>query len=520
MKLTSKTIEYSVPTVDDLPTTEVEENQTIVVTDEDRGGVFIARDSGEPNDGTIFNGGSLNWHRQYDRAVNVRWFGAVGDGVADDTASINLALSSLGEKTLLFPEGVYITNGYHNIVGKRIEGENTKAIIKLSGSNTYDVLMKNNPNNLSEAGTWGSGGSDIHLKNISLQGNWDGSTGQTTITPVSGNGNGITGILKADYSIDNNKAVLQLISSTRVFMDNVSISFGYGHNMIFYRGGYSYIKKCSFTTTRGSGIYSPNPSTSDTVTSCPIESCDFETCSGEYGGIYAQYWSGTSVTNTIFEAQPYGIYAEECIDFVTTGNYGEAHYYEDFYTSPTSWGVVDIGNYAFGQTKPVSPYKGFFHYRRDSGLFVDTDNTTYGTRPAEINSFFIQRGYTAHGGLQTIVNGLSEKGNYFSQMLASVSGSSLAHYSIIRHQHYANSLSGAAEIRFKRNLHSNGWSGMALVTGNGTTLTEALQIDAAQHVTLTANVSMINLPTTDPAVAGQLWNDTANGNVVKVSTGA
>ena len=473
-------IAVAVDTINDFPL-DASDGDTVIVRDLDRGGTFIYDSSKvtEHNGGTNFNG----WIRQYVGVIYAKWFGILitNDGATNKTL-IDNALLNLGDKTLHFSEGEYISDGYHNIVGKRIEGENNKTIIKLSGTNTYDILFKNNPDNLSEASTWGSGGSGIYLKNITLKGNWDGVSGQVTITPPSGNGNGIVGLRFADYNVDTNKAVLQLISSTRIYMENVSISNGYGHNMILYRGGYGYIKKCSFTATRGSGIYSPNPSTSDTVTSISIESCDFETCRGEYGGIYAEFWSGTSITNCVFEGQPYGIYNKECIDFVTTGNYGEAHYYEDFYHSPTTWGLVDIGNYAYGQTKPVSPYKGIFHYRRDSGLFIDTDNITYGTRPAEINGKFIQRSYTSHNGLQTISSGLTESGNYFNKQLADTNSGSLSCYSVIRHQHNANSLSGAAEIRFKRNLHQNSWSGLGFACGRGT-LVEYLSIEDTGNVT-------------------------------------
>lgn len=94
MKFTNKTIDFTVSTVNDLPTVDVKENQTVVVSDKDRGGVFIARLGGTVNNGTIFQGdGTCNWHRQYDGSVNVKWFGAKGDGVTDDTQIINNIIS-------------------------------------------------------------------------------------------------------------------------------------------------------------------------------------------------------------------------------------------------------------------------------------------------------------------------------------------------------------------------------------------------------------------------------------------
>ena len=103
MRITSKTINYTVETIEELELISGEENSTVIVTDENRGGVFVYRTANalENNGGTIFNG----WCRQYDGAVNVKWFGAVGDCVAeatfgnipsgtDDTVALKLVLES------------------------------------------------------------------------------------------------------------------------------------------------------------------------------------------------------------------------------------------------------------------------------------------------------------------------------------------------------------------------------------------------------------------------------------------
>jgi len=99
--------------------TNKEINTTAIVKDSNRGGVFNydGAQSGVNNGGTVFNG----WVRQYDGAVNVKWFGAKVDGVTDDTASINLATISAHNttgngdlttrRTILIPAGDCVIDG-------------------------------------------------------------------------------------------------------------------------------------------------------------------------------------------------------------------------------------------------------------------------------------------------------------------------------------------------------------------------------------------------------------------------
>lgn len=85
----------------------------LVFVQGDRGG-FFQTGSGTVDNGIVFSHSiSGQWIRVYDKArgVNVKWFGAVGDGVADDlTALVNAMRATVyldaGTK-LVFPDGVF-----------------------------------------------------------------------------------------------------------------------------------------------------------------------------------------------------------------------------------------------------------------------------------------------------------------------------------------------------------------------------------------------------------------------------
>lgn len=71
------------------------DGDVVFVKDLNRGGTFIYDSAEVLNDdqGINFNG----WIRQYDCSVEAKWFGAVGDGISDDTDAVNRWLSYVKE---------------------------------------------------------------------------------------------------------------------------------------------------------------------------------------------------------------------------------------------------------------------------------------------------------------------------------------------------------------------------------------------------------------------------------------
>lgn len=102
----------SLDTIEDLAT--YTGSGLVIVKDLNRGGIFVSKTGVDidpntgnlyaVNDGTVFakSGGGF-WIRQYSGAVNVKWFGAKGDGIEDDRLSFTKAL--LSSDSVLVPSG-------------------------------------------------------------------------------------------------------------------------------------------------------------------------------------------------------------------------------------------------------------------------------------------------------------------------------------------------------------------------------------------------------------------------------
>lgn len=77
--------------------------------------------------------------------VSVKDFGAVGDGVADDTTAVQNALTAAAGRRLFFPSGTYLVSSDLNISTDYtvLEGEGAGSVIKLDGCKIhYDAITK------------------------------------------------------------------------------------------------------------------------------------------------------------------------------------------------------------------------------------------------------------------------------------------------------------------------------------------------------------------------------------------
>lgn len=144
-------------TIDSLLMSSASNGDTVIVKDSNRGGTFVYDDtqSAVNNGGTVFDG----WVRQFSGAVNVKWFGAVGDGVTDDTSAIQAAANLITNKThiidlanlsvristvnLIAAEvSVTVRNGHVTVVGAGAQGFKREKI-DTNVRATYDVVFDN-----------------------------------------------------------------------------------------------------------------------------------------------------------------------------------------------------------------------------------------------------------------------------------------------------------------------------------------------------------------------------------------
>lgn len=109
--------------------------EVVFVKDLDRGGTFIYDSTliASDDQGTNFNG----WIRQFDGPVNVKWFGAVGDGVADDTDAFQRAGQFISTNGVSMPDGEFLVTDTMATVN-----DSNPIILHGSGQNVTKIIFK------------------------------------------------------------------------------------------------------------------------------------------------------------------------------------------------------------------------------------------------------------------------------------------------------------------------------------------------------------------------------------------
>lgn len=263
-------------------------------TDADNGGTII-----QPN-----AGGDGRWMRVYSGAVNVKWFGAMGDGVTDDYTAIQAAIDAA--ISVVIPEGIYmIGTGILLRSNQDIFGDGNATVLKAK-TNAISVLSA-------------SGKSNISIRNLSIDGG-----GQTA--GIYAGIRGVVGILLNAtnyFVIDNVRVVKCGVSHSGAPTDDANYG-GMGIVVSATAGasGFGEIKNCVIQDIAGGGNYKgdgiyiggDNASPLITTKSVNVSSCWVSVCGRHCFTVAGG--SGSSVPSNININGCYGEKSALCgIDF-------------------------------------------------------------------------------------------------------------------------------------------------------------------------------------------------------------
>jgi hypothetical protein len=166
---------------------------------------------------------------------------------ATSVANKNALIAALAASDSVFiPAGTYRIDGPIDVAGKRIAGAGMHCtVLQVPGLNTQTTLFFNNKT--SDA-PWGTGG-HLELRDLTLNGNWDGRTDL------------------ANQAWDSTAALLKLGAAAGVRLVDVSLRYSYGHNASFYRLGYATFTRVKVAAARKNGLHFEAPSGNDAITS-------------------------------------------------------------------------------------------------------------------------------------------------------------------------------------------------------------------------------------------------------------
>lgn len=202
--------------------------------------------------------------------VNARDYGAVGDGVADDTAAINAAIVACGNGgQVFFPSGTYRTTANITVANVCLFGVGEASIIKPDAA-VNSCFILNSSSNAATGFTW-----QTELKNLFIEGV---------------NTTGKTGVLVGPTATSSNYKI------TNVTVNRFAGSGGYGIKIA--DAVYTKIEDCELARSNVN-LYIKGTGTNPTTT--VIDNCYIRAATPGQGCLVENAWQVT-FRNCVFEA--------------------------------------------------------------------------------------------------------------------------------------------------------------------------------------------------------------------------
>ena len=268
------------------------------------------------NNGTIIESekvpGAGRWRRIFDGNINVRWFGAKGDGINDDTSAFVKALGL--KRTIFIPNGAYIISSTLKVSpGCDVIGASWNTLLRTS----LNIPFFSNEN---AAGEFLQG---VSISNMRLQ----------NLYPV----NAATGAGATSYHI-------HLIDPTFCVVDKVWMISAFGHN--------------NYNTANRGGVYfqktsAPLPTFVNRVDNSLIEGGSIRIDTSD-SKVHQTYIWGYAIGTPAIEIQTGNVSIENC-DIVPSYQHGGIYlvnstncrvtdcFFDGNGTIPTGWGIIITG---------------------------------------------------------------------------------------------------------------------------------------------------------------------------------
>jgi hypothetical protein len=307
------------------------------LTSDDAGKTYLYTQTGNIHQ---WNGNT--WKVLNESVINVKDYGAVGDGVTDDTVAVQSVanIAKTIKKSIFIPNGIFLIDNTIEVSGLEIFGNSISNSIIKATNKQFDIFLT-------------VGGS--YFRNFTINGGWDGQTaGQL-----------------------GNSIFLNPLTSANIFVENMNIAYSKENAIKLLRAAYSHILSVTSRVSGLNAVYITGLSGADASTTVDINgSCTFSDCPNGYG---VKVENGINISlNTITTeyTKGFGIFGNDNRSINITNCYQEninGNKFVDW--NGAGIGMNIFGNFGGGTVLDYNP--NYFGVNCLGNTVLTMPNTTY-----------------------------------------------------------------------------------------------------------------------------------------------